>query len=33
MPVVWQRTRWWDRCLSEDEKKRIEAIFSGKKLV
>ena len=33
MPVVWHQTRWWDRCLSEDEKKRIVAIFSAKKLV
>ena len=33
MPVVWHQIRWWDRCLSEDEKKRIVAIFSAKKLV
>ena len=24
MPVAWPRTRWWDWCLSEDEKKGIE---------
>ena len=21
MPVAWHRTRWWDCCISEDEKK------------
>ena len=30
MPVAWNPTRWWDWCLPEDEKKRIEPIFADK---
>ena len=22
MPVTWHRNRWWDWCVSEDEKER-----------
>ena len=29
-PVVWHKTRWWDWCLLEDEKKRIEPTFTDK---
>ena len=28
MPVVWQRKRWWNFYMSEDEKKEIESIFT-----
>ena len=28
MPVTWHPTRWWDSCLSEDEKKEMVAIFT-----
>ena len=24
MPVAWNPNRWWDWCMSEDEKKEIE---------
>ena len=27
MPVAWHPKRWWNFCLSEDEKKEIETIF------
>ena len=27
MQVVWHPSRWWDWCLSEDEKKEIDPIF------
>ena len=30
MPVPWNPTRWWDWCMSEDEKKGIEPIFTDK---
>ena len=30
MLVAWHPTRWWDWCLSEDEKKRIDSIFTEK---
>ena len=28
MPVSWHPNRWWDWCVSEDEKKEIEPIFA-----
>ena len=28
MPVSWNPNRWWDWCVSEDEKKEIEPIFA-----
>ena len=28
MPVVRHPRRWWNFCISEDEKKEIEAIFT-----
>ena len=27
-PAAWHATRWWDWCLAEDEKKRVEAIIN-----
>ena len=30
MPVAWHQTRWWDWCMSEDQEKGIEPIFTGK---
>ena len=27
MPVAWHPDRWWDWCISEDEKKEIDPIF------
>ena len=27
MPVAWYPNRWWDWCISEDEKKEIDSIF------
>ena len=30
MPVAWNPTTWWDWCLPEDEKKRMEPIFADK---
>ena len=30
MPVALNPTRWWDWCLSEDEKKGIEPFFADK---
>ena len=27
MPAAWHLNRWWDWCMSEDEKKEINAIF------
>ena len=27
MPVVWNPNRWWDWCMSEDEKKEIDPIL------
>ena len=31
MPVAWHPTRWWDCCVSEDEKKEIETfLIDGK---
>ena len=28
MPVAWHPNRWWGWCVSEDEKKEIESIFT-----
>ena len=28
MPIAWQTKKWWDFCMSEDEKKEIEPIFT-----
>ena len=28
MSIVWHPERWWNFCMSEDEKKGIETIFS-----
>ena len=30
MPVTWHSKRWFNFCLSEDEKKEIETIFNEK---
>ena len=27
MPVAWHPNRWWDWCMSEDEKKEIDSMF------
>ena len=27
MPVAWHPNRWWDCCMSEDEKKEIDLMF------
>ena len=27
MSVVWHLNRWWDWCMSEDEKKEINPMF------
>ena len=27
MPVAWHPSRWWDWCMSEDEKKKIDPMF------
>ena len=27
MPVAWHPNGWWDRCVSEDEKKEIDPMF------
>ena len=27
MPVVWYPNRWWDWCMSKDEKKEIDPMF------
>ena len=27
MSTVWDPNRWWDWCMSEDEKKEIDAMF------
>ena len=27
MPVAWHPDKWWDWCISEDEKKEIDPIF------
>ena len=28
MPIAWHPKRWWNFCMSEDEKKEIEPIFT-----
>ena len=28
LPVVWHPSRWWDWCVSEDEKKETEKIWA-----
>ena len=28
MPIAWQPKRWWNSCVSEDEKKIIKPIFT-----
>ena len=28
MPIPWRRKRWWNFCVSEDEKKEIEPILT-----
>ena len=28
MPIAWYCRRWWNFCMSEDEKKEIEPIFT-----
>ena len=30
MSILWDPRRWWDFCMSEDEKKEIELIFTEK---
>ena len=27
MPVAWHSERWWDFCVSEEEKKEVDPIF------
>ena len=27
MPAVWHSNRWWNWCMSEDEKKEIDPMF------
>ena len=28
MPIAWHPKRWWNFCMSEDEKKETEPIFT-----
>ena len=28
MPIAWHPRRWWNFCMSEDEKKEVEVIFT-----
>ena len=30
MPVAWNSARWWDWCMSGDEKKEIDPLFTDK---
>ena len=30
MAVAWHQTRWWNWCISEDEKKEKESTFTDK---
>ena len=30
MHAAWPPTRWWDWCMSEDQKKGIEPLFTDK---
>ena len=27
MPIAWHPSRWWDCCVSEDEKKETDPMF------
>ena len=27
MPIIWHPSRWWDWCMSEDEKKETEKLW------
>ena len=27
MPAVWHASRWWNWCMSEDEKKEVDPMF------
>ena len=27
MPAVWHPSRWWNWCMSEDEKKEVDPMF------
>ena len=28
VPIAWHPKRWWDFCMTEDQKKEIEPIFN-----
>ena len=28
MPIAWHPSRWWDWCMSEDEKRDTEALWA-----
>ena len=30
MPIAWHPKRWWNFCMSEDEKEEIDTIFIEK---
>ena len=30
MPIAWHPKRWWNVCMSKDEKKEIDWIVEGK---
>ena len=30
MPVAWHPTRWWNRCMSEDDNKETDPTFIDK---
>ena len=30
MPIVRYPKRWWNFCMSEDEKKKIDPVFTGR---
>ena len=30
MPIAWHPKRWWNFCMSEDEKNKMEPIFTEK---
>ena len=30
MPIAWHPKRWWNFCMSEDQKNKIEPIFTEK---
>ena len=29
MPIAWHPKRWWDFCMSEDDKKEIQLVISS----